>query len=106
MKLKFHRYRNASILVLTGNMSNSITVAAIRYIPVKQLKNEFTVRLGSLEIKDSIPTEPAQKMTFFTTKKRDQVAILTETYSGIVSTPIDVFTMLEAGCEHLGHANE
>ena len=84
---------------LAGQLASFSIITAKRQVQAQQVEKEFPKRLGTLEIRDRMVAETTPSMEFRTTADRKAVAILYDGYAAEISTQIDAFAKLEAGCE-------
>lgn len=84
-----------------GQLSSFSTITAKRWVQAGQAKTEFPIQLGTLEIKDRMLTEALPPMTFHANANRTAVAVSYDGNVAEISTRINAFTKLEAGCDAL-----
>ena len=86
---------------LAGQLAGFSTITAKRRVQAGQVKTEFPIQLGTLEIKDRMVGEVLPSMALRTNANRTAVAVSYDGNVAEISTRINAFTKLEAGCDTL-----
>jgi hypothetical protein len=86
---------------LAGQLSLLSKYTAKRQLQLEQAKIEFPKQLGIVEIRNSMYAEMPSPMEFRSTLDRKSIAMLSDGHAAEVTTKIDLFNKLEAGCEAL-----